>query len=358
MKPPVAAPPSFTVSPPPARTTRSTSLPWIEVTEAPSFDRMRPPAVPRNSGSNGTVAIPARNGNGNGSHGAAASHTMPAQESPLAFHPIAAAPPVSRNSAPQMAASAPPEVEIEHEAHAKSPFTSSFARMVAETPSGRNAIVHESPPPTTHRISDPRPEISLDWPIEPRRPWLKIFVGVLVLGAIAGGGWYFLSRMEGAPTPAAAAAAAKPRQIVAAPTDTLAVKHESVPAGPPASVVKPGVASVIVPTSKSEATAPKAQPTAPKLEPAVIKPVFNPNAPASLSAHDEGPPADAKHATHVAATPAAAEDEIAAPVMPSIKVDAITNMIDDSARHRADSVGSDIQQKPPTFKPKTYKPPT
>jgi hypothetical protein len=32
-------------------------------------------------------------------------------------------------------------------------------------------------------------------------------------------------------------------------------------------------------------------------------------------------------------------------------------MIDDSARHRADSVSSAIQQKAPTFKPKTYKPP-
>jgi hypothetical protein len=32
-------------------------------------------------------------------------------------------------------------------------------------------------------------------------------------------------------------------------------------------------------------------------------------------------------------------------------------MIDDSARRRADSVGSVIQQKPPTFKPKAYKSP-
>ena len=43
--------------------------------------------------------------------------------------------------------------------------------------------------------------------------------------------------------------------------------------------------------------------------------------------------------------------------LPSIKVDASTKMIDDSARRRADSVGSDVQQKPPTFKPKAYKSP-
>jgi hypothetical protein len=77
-------------------------------------------------------------------------------------------------------------------------------------------------------------------------------------------------------------------------------------------------------------------------------------------AADQGPPADAKHATHVAAKPAQEEPDaepIAAPALPSIKVDAITDMIDDSARRRADSVGSAMQQKPPTFKPKTYKPP-
>jgi hypothetical protein len=77
---------------------------------------------------------------------------------------------------------------------------------------------------------------------------------------------------------------------------------------------------------------------------------------------DEGPPPDAKHATHVAAKAAAAPDPdpdlISAPAIPSIKVDAITNMIDDSARHRADSVGAAIQQKAPIFKPKAYKPPS
>ena len=352
MRPPVVAPPSVTISPPPARTTRTSSLPWIEVTEAPTFDRMRPPAAPRNSDSNGTVAIPVRNGNGNGANGAAATaHPM---ESPLAFHPLAEASAAS-HAAPPVASIAP--AEIEHvpapDAHAPSPFTSSFARLVAETPSGRNAIVQDSPPPTTHRISDPRPEISLDWPIEPRRPWLMIFIGIVVLGAIAGGGWYVLSRYDASSAPASkATSAAKPKQIVAAPTDTLAIKHDSAPAGPPASVVKPGVTTAIIPTSKPEGSAGKSEGSAAKA--AVVPPTAAAPAP-----QDEGPPADAKHATHVAAKSATtdADQEFAAPTMPSLKVDAITNMIDDSARHRADSVGSAIQQKPPTFKPKTYTPP-
>ena len=342
-KPPVSPPPSFTVSPPPARTTRSTSLPWIEVTEAPTFDRMRPPSAPRNSGSNGTVTSPVRNGNG-GSHGngggVAAPHTM---ESPLAFHPLTESPPAPRTLTPA-AASAPAPVD----AHVQSPFTNSFARLVAETPSGRNAVAYDAPPPETHHIEEPRSEISLDWPLEPRRPWLKIFGALAALALIAGGGWYVLSRYEAteATSKVVAPVAKKAAPLVAAKTDTLLVKHDSVPTGPPASVVKPGVTSAIVPTQKPVA--------APAPAPASAV------APPSASA-DEGPPPDAKHATHVAAKSGAAEpdpDLIAAPAMPSIKVDAITNMIDDSARHRADSVGAAIQQKAPIFKPKTYKPPS
>jgi hypothetical protein len=124
--------------------------------------------------------------------------------------------------------------------------------------------------------------------------------------------------------------------LVAAKTDTLLVRQESPPAGPPASVVKPGVTSAIVPTTKS--------------------PVVS--ASATAPSTDEGPPPDAKHATHVAGKSTDADPELlAAPAIPNVKVDAITKMIDDSARRRADSVGNAIQQKAPTFKPKTYKPP-
>jgi hypothetical protein len=241
------------------------------------------------------------------------------------------------------AASAPAPAE----AHAPNPFTNSFARLVAETPSGRDAIAYDAAPLETHHIEEPRSEISLDWPLEPRRPWLKIIGGLAALALIAGGGWFVLSRYESTDaTSKSAPVAKKPVPMVAAKSDTLLVKRDSAPAGPPASVVKPGVTSEIIPSHKPEATA---------AAPAAVTPSAN---------ADEGPPADAKHATHVAAktaTPATAEpdpDLIAAPAMPNIKVDAITNMIDDSARHRADSVSSAIQQKAPVFKPKAYKPPS
>jgi len=251
-------------------------------------------------------------------------------------------PPAPRTQTPA-AASAPAPVE----ANSQSPFTNSFARLVAETPSGRNAIAYDAPPPETHHIEEPRSEISLDWPLEPRRPWLRILGGLAALAVFAGGGWFVLSRYE-APAATSKSAPAKPVvPMVAAKTDTSLVKHDSVPVGPPASVVKPGVTSAIVPSQKPAPTTP----------PAVVVPTPSANA-------DEGPPADAKHATHVAAKPAAPAtsepdpDLIAAPAIPTIKVDAITNMIDDSARHRADSVGSAIQQKAPIFKPKAYKPPS
>jgi Tfp pilus assembly protein PilF len=338
-KPPVAPPPSFTISPPPQRTTRTSSLPWIETPELPTFDRSPAPSASRNSGSNGTVAIPVHNGNGrareNGHVANGATPAPPAMESPLAFHPIAEARPAPRMLTPGESI-APSEVD----AHAQSPFTNSFARLVAETPASPTAVAYDEPePPHTHHIEEARTEISLDWPIEPRRPWLKIVAALAVLGVIAGGGWYFLSRYDArnASGPKSAATPANTKApLVAAKTDTLLVKQESPLAGPPASVVKPGVTSEIVPTTKP--------PVAAAAAPAPSK--------------DEGPPPDAKHATHVAAKSADPDpDLLAAPAMPSIKVDAITKMIDDSARRRADSVGSAIQQKAPTFKPKAYKPP-
>jgi tetratricopeptide repeat protein len=340
-QPPVSPPPAFTVSPPPERTTRTTSLPWLDVPNAPSFDRTPSPSVMRNSGSNGTIAMPVRNGNGNGrEHGSAtnvAPPPSPVMESPLAFHPLAETRAVPRTPTPA-ASMAPPQAE----AHTESPFTNSFARLVAETPASRSAVEYDAPAPT-HHIEEPRAEISLDWPLEPRRPWLKIIAAFVVLGAIAGGGWYFLSRYDSSnasTSKTAAAVVTTKAPLVAAKTDTLLVTHASAPAGPPASVVKPGVASQIIPTAKST---PAPAPPAP-----------------SASTKDEGPPSDAKHAAHVEAptsAPEAEPDLLAAPKMPSIKVDAITKMIDDSARRRADSVGDAIQQKPPTFKPKAYKPP-
>jgi hypothetical protein len=328
------------------------SPPWVDVPDAPSFDRTPSPGVMRNSGSNATIAMPPRNGNGNGRETSSATNVaMPpllTMESPLAFHPSAEARPEARPEAraeprpaprtPTPAASAAPQLA---EPLAESPFTNSFARLVADTPASPSAVEYDAST-HTHHLEEPRTEISLDWPLEPRRPWLKIVAAVVVLVLIAGGGWYVLSRYDSSKTsPPNAAAAVEPTKasLVAAKTDTLLVKHESPPAGPPASVVKPGVVSQIVPSTKSPAPATSS---------------------ATGSSKDEGPPADARHAAHVdgaTSAPQSDPDLLAAPKMPSVKVDAITKMIDDSARRRADSVGNLIQQKPPTFKPKAYKPP-
>ncbi|MEP7065432.1 MAG: tetratricopeptide repeat protein, partial [Gemmatimonadota bacterium] len=349
-KPPVSPPPSFTISPP-ERTTRTSSLPWLDAPEPPVFDRTPSPTGMRNSGSNGTIAMPMHNVNGNGNgnsrqHTNGATHTAPdvhAAESPLAFHPLAEARRASRTPTPATSMTATASIAPEAiDSPAQSPFTNSFARLVAETPGGRSVIANDTPAPEqTHHIEEPRSEISLDWPLEPRRPWLKIFGALAVLVAIAGGGWYFLSRYDARASslPKMASTSAKKAPLVAAKSDTLLVRHDSTPPGPPASVVKPGVTSQIVPSTKSSGAS-SAGATPP---------------------NDEGSPAEAKNAFHVAAKSAASDDAepelFAAPKMPNIKVDAITKMIDDSARRRADSVGNAIQQKAPTFKVKAYKPP-
>jgi tetratricopeptide (TPR) repeat protein len=340
---PVAPPPTFTISPPPERTTRTSSLPWSDAPQPPAFDRSQAPAALQNSGSNATIAIPVHNGNGNGQVNGAVSNLAPAapleMESPLAFHPA-----TEQRTAPRLSTPTASIVPMPVETQAQSPFTNSFARLVAETPSARSVVEYDAPEPT-HHIEEARSEISLDWPIEPQRPWLKILGALAVLGAVAGGGWFVLSRYDSAsPSPSKAIAAAESKApLVAAKTDTMLVKHDVAPAGPPASVVKPGVTTAIVPAGKPPAGS--AYATLGAVPP---------------PAADEGPPPDAKHATHVTAKSSESSEEpdvLAAPAMPSVKVDAITKMIDDSARRRADSVGNAIQQKPPTFKPKAYKPP-
>jgi hypothetical protein len=291
-----------------------------------------------------------RSASGNGAHGAAAdSRTM---ESPLAFHPHSETLVASR-AAPPNAASAPAaaiDIAPAPNANVESAFTNSFARLVAETPSGRTAIVQDSPEPTTHRISDPRPEISLDWPIEARWPWLKIGIALATLVVVAGGGWRYFSRKEKPATSAVVAPSMNGKPFVAAPTDTFAIKHPSQPVGPPASVVKPGVASVIIPSSKAEGSAGKTASSVAKS--AAVAP-----APSTTAQPPDGSVTQDPPAAHSSAKVEDTESVIKAPKMPTIKVDAITKMIDDSARRRADSVGNVIQQKPPTFKPKVYKSP-
>ncbi|HMA02397.1 MAG TPA: tetratricopeptide repeat protein [Gemmatimonadaceae bacterium] len=351
---PVTPPPSFSISPPPQRTPRPSPLPWISEPDRPSFDRIPQPSVLRNSGSNGTIAMPVRGGNGTSQDLARAigattnlvTPTAPEVESPLAFHPhteTLAAPRMPTPAAP----SAPQHANSEEEA----PYTNSFARLVADTPAARGAALEYDAPEETHHIEEPRKEISLDWPLEPARPWLKIAGAVAVLVIVVGGGWFFLSRDNASGKSRArgsANAATTKASFAAAKSDTMLVKHSPL-AGPPASVVKPGVASQIIPSAKPTAAAAGAPAAAPP--------------PAStVSKVSEGTSVDAEQPAHSSAKSASSSSEphtalVAVPKLPTAKVDAITKMIDDSARRRADSVGAAFQQKPPPFKAKTYKAP-
>jgi hypothetical protein len=172
-----------------------------------------------------------------------------------------------------------------------------------------------------------------------------------LLVVVGGGGWFFLSRDNASGSSrarrSAAAGTTKP-SFAAAKPDTMLVKHSS-PAGPPASVVKPGVASQIVPSTKPSAVAPAAQaPASPHASTAA-------KAAESSSAQEEQP---AQTSTKSNASSSDSHPVlVAVPKLPTSKVDAITKMIDDSARRRADSVGAAFQQKPPPFKPKPYKAP-
>jgi len=361
------APPSASPEPPavepPLRIETPAASPVVmtppRIVMPPAFDRTRPPASPARS--NGESTGPVRNGNGNGnghghgSQGNGIGITAPRTlESPLAFHPSSDpkyAPPVAPPSAPPVALpvvestplTAP---EVEQRSIADTQFTSSFERLVAETPASRHAIDEDAPPPESHQMSDQRREISLDWPIEPKRPWMRIVMGVAALALIAGGGWFFLSRYQPsaakAATPNTTASTPKASAVSsAAPHDSVIARHDSVVA-PPVQRIVEHPSKVIPAEVASSAKA------------------------ASNKAEDASAQSEAKHAAHEekgttatapAAAPATDADVIAAPKLPSIKVDAITNMIDESARHRADSVGRVITEKPPTFKPKAYRPP-
>lgn len=357
---PPPAPPASPAPPavePPLRIETPAAPPLVmtppRIVMPPAFDRTRPPASPARA--NGETTGPVRNGNGNGNgygngnHGNGIGITAPRTlESPLAFHPSSEAtyaPPV----APPIVQSAPPPAlapEVDQRSIADTQFTSSFERLVADTPASRHAIDEDSPLPETHHMSDPRREISLDWPIEPKRPWMRIVMGVAALALIAGGGWFFLSRYQPsaakAATPTTTASTSKaPAASAAAAHNSAIARHDSVVA-PPAPHVAEHPAKV---TPAELASSTKG---------------------ASNKAEDAIAQSEAKHAVHEekgttatapAATSAPDADVIAAPKLPKIKVDAITNMIDDSARHRADSVGRVITEKPPTFKPKAYRPP-
>jgi len=357
----VTPPPSFSISPPPQRTSRPSPLPWINEPSSPSFDRSQTPSLMRNSGSNGTIAMPVRGGNGTSEEFARAiggttnlvTPTAPEMESPLAFHPhteTLAAPRTPTPAAPRTPTPVAPSVPQHESSAEEAPYTNSFARLVAETPAARGAVLEYDAPEETHHIEEPRKEISLDWPLEPGRPWLKIAAAVVVLVVVAGGGWFFLSRDNASGRSRAsgsAAATATKASFAAAKSDTMLVKHPAL-TGPPASVVKPGVASQIIPSAKPSAGPPATGAAAP--------------AASTVAKVSNGTSVDAEQPAHPAAKSSSSGSDsypvlVAVPKLPTSKVDAITKMIDDSARRRADSVGAAFQQKPPPFKPKTYKAP-
>jgi len=361
---PHAPPPALPATPavePPLRIETLVPPPVVmtppRIVMPPAFDRTRPPASPARANGETTGPVRNGNGNGNGNHGNGIGITAPrTMESPLAFHPSSDAkyaPPVAPPSAPPVAPpvvpSAPPPApvpEVLQLTAVDSRFTSSFERLVAETPASRHAIDEDAPPPETHHMSDTRREISLDWPIEPRRPWMRIAIGVAALALIAGGGWFFLSRYQ--PSTASAATAKTTASSRKAPAASAPTAHDNVVARRD---------SVATPPAQTVAEHPA------KVTPAELA---SSTKPASSKAGDASMASDAKHAAHAekgtpasdpAAAPAPEADVIAAPKLPNIKVDAITNMIGDSARQRADSVGRVITEKPPTFKPKAYRPP-
>jgi hypothetical protein len=162
---------------------------------------------------------------------------------------------------------------------------------------------------------------------------MRIVMGIAALALIAGGGWFFLSRHQPSlakATATKASTSSSSRAAAAVP----AIAHDSVVARRDS--VAPTAANVAERSAK--------------------------NTPASSTLEAASTESEAKHASHsaketTASAPAPDADAILAPTLPSIKVDAITNMIDDSARERADSVGRVITEKPPTFKPKAYRPP-
>ena len=165
---------------------------------AAGFDRAPAPSAMRNSGSTlrSRHRCTTETGTAMGMATRTASWILPAApaetESPLAFRPASETRAAPRSLTPAGALMSASIAPTSADAHAQSPFTNSFARLVAETPSSRDAVAYEAPAPT-HQIEEPRTEISLDWPIEPQRPWLEDRRGLAVLAVIAGGGWYVLA---------------------------------------------------------------------------------------------------------------------------------------------------------------------
>ncbi len=190
--------------------------------------------------------------------------------------------------------------------------------------------------------SAPQPEVSLDWPLEPSRPWLKLVGAAATIAALAVGGWFMMGRgaSSGLARSGGTVTSSSAASIPADVPPPLAEAEKASSGVPPVrdeesrSAVSDGLTPApAAVASKSESGSQAAVPSHRfRVEPAAPEPK-----PADT---EEPPPEPTLPALRSGALP-----------IPSVnKVDAITQMIEDSARRRADSVEHTIQVKPPTFK--------
>ena len=226
------------------------------------------------------------------------------------------------------------------------------------------AIVYDAPPPTTHCIEEPRPEISLDWPIEPRRPWLKIF-GALrraKRSTVVAGSSSRATKRPSAP----AKAVPSPRRRLHDRRRANGHARHPIRLGSRRSTGQrrearrherdhPDVRSLRRPPPSPTRLPREARGCSRETG------VRSPRPCGTQTSQDEGPPSDAKHATHVAAKPGARPDSPSR-IRPSprSRVDQGRCDHEHDRRQRAPPRGlrgSAIQPKPPAFKPKAYKPP-
>jgi len=289
---PMRRPGSAAEVPPPVATTRSTSLNWIEPPSSPSLKTKKPTP-------------------------------------PVAAPKAPAPPPWHSGDVPGVPAAA-------DGAHAGSgsstpQFSDKYAQLLG-TPTGAQGTVSKG----RAHAHEERREISLDWPLEQRRPWLKIAAAILIASAIGFGGWLYLSgrafsTANGDAAPASATKAAGHGALNA--QTTAPASKPAVPVAPP----KPAPTETATPSSAGAGAAPAPPPAKPQAQP--VKPA--PQGAAAKPQTHEAPPTESEEQSSV--------PKVAPPTIPNVKVEAITTAIEDSARARMDSMGRTIQVKPMTF---------
>jgi tetratricopeptide (TPR) repeat protein len=300
----IAAPTSPT---PPARTTRSASLPWIEPPASPALRRpsLRPFA------NNSPDAVTAR---------------TPAAPKPPAPTARTTTPPAATRSTPRFVAQYTPPVTRPPERPApksrSEPVTGKVRGPIVHAGAERRETRREAHrQPYREPYTDSRP-------LERRRSPLKFAVAAVLLLGAAGGAWVYLS---GSRITSSAGAALDPSPIDGAPD------------------------------SRSGSSAEKSAPTAGRDPSYEARPPQRQKPPAA--AYYDDPPVNVDRATDRArpangvpvAAPADADSAsplapTSAPIMPAVNVDRITSAIGDNAKAKADSLGrKTITVKPPDF---------